>query len=293
MFVKGNTFKDVQDYFNSRLADYFSKNELQLILKSIIIKRLNISDIDFILTKDTMRFSESDLLFVRAFVKRLQDHEPFQYLIGEMEFYGLDIKVDERALIPRPETEELVAWILEDTSNHDVVLDLCSGTGCIGLALKSKLPHAHVELIELSDDALELIKENIQLTGLEASVKKMDVLDQTSYEAFKEVDVVVSNPPYIPECDKSQMEENVLKYEPEMALFVSNDDPLIFYRVIAENSFQILKDGGKLYFEIHERLAKGVIDLLSTKGFVNIQMRKDLQGKDRMIAAQKVTSQHG
>lgn len=293
MFVSGNTFKDVQDYFYSRLAQSFSKNEIQLMLKAIIVKRLNLNGIEFIITKDSLRFSESDLLFIRSIVKRLLDHEPFQYLIGETEFYGLILKVDSRALIPRPETEELVDWIFEEVAESSYILDLCSGTGCIGLALKSKLPKSQVELIELSDAAIDLINENVALTGLEATVKKLDVLDVNSYANYKEVDVIVSNPPYIPSNDKLLMADNVLKYEPEMALFVSDQDPLIFYRVIAINSLSALKEGGKLYFEIHERLAKDVIGLLKEIGFVNMQLRKDLQGKDRMIVAQKVISQHG
>lgn len=294
MFVTSNEFKAIRNYFSEELSELYAPNELKIILKFLFLKRFDATSADYILADDK-RLSESDLLFFHDALKRLRKNEPFQYVIGEAEFYGLLLKCDERALIPRPETEELVDWILEDNLiNQDLaLLDICSGSGCIALALKSKLTEAKVTALELSTEAIDLIEGNIEFTGLNLEVIKADALT-TNYEdlILDKVDVIVSNPPYIPHGDRSLMEANVLGFEPEMALFVEDDDPLIFYREIMERSQAILKDRGWLYFEIHEDLSEGVRSLFEESNFVNIELRKDLQGKDRMMRGQVVTSMH-
>lgn len=294
MFVTSNEFKAIRNYFSEELSELYAPNELKIILKFLFLKRFDATSADYILADDK-RLSESDLLFFHDALKRLRKNEPFQYVIGEAEFYGLLLKCDERALIPRPETEELVDWILEDNLiNQDLaLLDICSGSGCIALALKSKLTEAKVTALELSTEAIDLIEGNIEFTGLNLDVIKADALT-TNYEdlILDKVDVIVSNPPYIPHDDRSLMEANVLGFEPEMALFVEDDDPLIFYREIMERSQAILKDRGWLYFEIHEDLSEGVRSLFEESNFVNIELRKDLQGKDRMMRGQVVTSMH-
>ncbi|PWL29595.1 MAG: peptide chain release factor N(5)-glutamine methyltransferase [Fluviicola sp. XM-24bin1] len=294
MFVTSNEFKAIRNYFSEELSELYAPNELKIILKFLFLKRFDATSADYILADDK-RLSESDLLFFHDALKRLRKNEPFQYVIGEAEFYGLLLKCDERALIPRPETEELVDWILEDNLiNQDLaLLDICSGSGCIALALKSKLTEAKVTALELSTEAIDLIEGNIEFTGLNLEVIKADALT-TNYEdlILDKVDVIVSNPPYIPHDDRSLMEANVLGFEPEMALFVEDDDPLIFYREIMERSQAILKDRGWLYFEIHEDLSEGVRSLFEESNFVNIELRKDLQGKDRMMRGQVVTSMH-
>lgn len=293
MFVQQNTLDGLRSYFNDRLSNQFSVSEIKLILKTFVTTRLNISDTEFMLAGD-LRFSESDLLYFRSVVKRLQANEPFQYISGKTEFYGLELLCDKRALIPRPETEELVDWIVQsvDKNTELAIVDLCSGSGCIALGLKSKLPNAKVEAWELSLEALDLIEENCQFTGLDVASKKIDVLELNGLNSNELYDVWVSNPPYIPHRERARMAENVLAFEPEMALFVADDDPFIFFDRIASSASVQLSKGGWLYFEIHEDFSAEVIQCLTIHGFVNIELRKDLQGKSRMIRAQRVPSQH-
>lgn len=293
MFVQQNTLDGLRSYFSERLSNQFSASEIKLMLKTFVTTRLNISDTEFMLAGD-LRFSESDLLYFRSVVKRLQTNEPFQYISGKTEFYGLELLCDKRALIPRPETEELVDWIVQsaDKNSELTIVDLCAGSGCIALGLKSKLPKAKVEAWELSQDALDLITENCPFTGLEIESKKVDVLKINELNSSKLYDLWVSNPPYIPHLERWRMEENVLAFEPEMALFVADDDPFIFYDRIAKAASTQLVDGGWLYFEIHEDFSEEVMHCLTIHGFVNIELRKDLQGKSRMIRAQRVPSPH-
>jgi len=294
MFLSKNDLPSLREYFSEELPS-FSGTELRTMLKQLILKRFCWSEIDFMLNKDIL-FSESDLLYFRSAVKCLQNNEPFQHIIGEVEFYGIALKTDARALIPRPETEELVDWILseENSLQDNRILDVCSGSGCIALALKSRFEKSTVDCIELSTEAINLIEENKKETGLEVNVFALDVLNEDSFRNFKEntYDIWVSNPPYIPHADKKMMSENVLEFEPGMALFVEDNDPFVFYSKIAEQGQRFLKENGSLYFEIHENYGKEIKQILSDYNFVNIELRKDLQGKDRMIKAQKVSSQH-
>lgn len=294
MFVSKNNLESVKAYFQEKLPDS-SSSEVNLMVKYLTIKRLNINESDYMIQQPFL-FSESDLLFFRSAVKRLLQNEPFQHVLGEVEFYGLELISDNRALIPRPETEELVDWIVKSFAlKRDIkVLDLCTGSGCIALAVKSVLGDSEVVAAELSEDAIGLIEENCLKTNLEISVKKMNVLLENEYSDFKKnsFDCWISNPPYIPESDKLKMHSNVLGFEPGMALFVENDNALIFYRKIAEQARGFLKENGFLFFEIHEDFADETISVLEEYDFVNIELRKDLQGKDRMIRAQKVSSQN-
>lgn len=295
MFVKTNTLSAIKDYFNANLSDLYSSNELKVIVKELSIKRFNIRPVEYLHFTDS-KLSESDLLYFYNALKRLKLQEPFQYVLGETWFYDLNLKIDSRALIPRPETEELVDWATSDfkTFSKPVIMDLCSGSGCIALALKNNLPSAFVTAIEFSKDAIDLIRENKKQTKLDIEVVEMDVLNLNHYSNFKSnsFDCWISNPPYIPEKEKTLMAVNVLEHEPEMALFVENDDPLVFYRGIGKQSQIYLKEGGVLYFEINENLGEETVDLLKQMGFVNIELRKDLQGRDRMVKARKVSSRH-
>jgi release factor glutamine methyltransferase len=299
MFVQHNTLEGLRAYFKERLLGQFSESEIKLMFKAFVMKRMSITETDFMLNRGLsgaeVRFSESDLLYFRSVVKRLQANEPFQYIHGRTEFYGLELICDKRALIPRPETEELVDWIVEssDREGDYNVIDICSGSGCIALALKSALKNARVEAWELSDDAMNLILENRRLTDLDVMVLKVDALRKEWYPAGDEnYHIIVSNPPYIPHSDRDRMEANVLDHEPEMALFVEDDDPFIFYERITKEAVDLLVDGGWLYFEIHEDYAQEVTILFEKSPFVNIELRKDLQGRSRMIRGQRVPSQH-
>ncbi len=293
MFLQQNNLDGLRVYFNQILADQFSQSEIKLMLKAFVTKRLKMSDTDFMLAND-LRFSESDLLYFRSVVKRLQSNEPFQYIHGRTEFYGLELICDRRALIPRPETEELVDWIVQSSDKSAAlnIVDLCAGSGCIAFGLKSIFRNATVEAWELSEDALELIKENERHTSLEIVRVKMDALSEIYPVEDESCDIIVSNPPYIPSAERSRMHANVLDFEPEMALFVNDADPFVFYQAISKEARGLLVKGGWLYFEIHEDFETEMIACLKQHGFVNIELRKDLQGRSRMIRGQRVPSRH-
>lgn len=219
-------------------------------------------------------------------VTELNNHRPIQHILGTVEFYGCEIKVDHHALIPRPETEELVDWIVaENKADEPVIVDIGTGTGCIPIALKKKIPRAKISAIEVSATALALAKENTKANRVEVDFIELDILKNDLPN--EHLDLIVSNPPYIPENDKGGMDSNVLTFEPHLALFVSDDDPLIFYRRISELAIQHLNIGGMLYFEIHERYGKEMVKLVEDIGFTNVKLKQDLQGKDRMLQAQK------
>lgn len=289
MFVQRNDLAEIKAYFSNQLKDVFSANELRLITKQVVIDRLGISSVDYML--GDVKFSESDLLYFRSIVKRLLNNEPLQHILGVVHFCELELKTDARALIPRPETEELIHWIRSDFENEKSkkVFDVCAGSGCIALAIKDYFPSFDCVALELSDDALELLKENIAFTNSTIRLAKFDALGG-DYSMLDGADIIVSNPPYIPYSDKKVMHPNVLDFEPEMALFVTDEDPLLFYREIGNGAWNSLQNNGWIYFEIHEELGIQVMECLKLIGFVNIELRKDLQGKDRMVRAQKVLS---
>ena len=286
MFVKDNTLNSAKAYFYERLEG-FSESELKLMWTEIICKRFNWSRAELLINAD-FRLSESDLLFIRSYVKRLQENEPFQYILGETEFYGLTIKCDKRALIPRPETEELVDWISEN-SKVEKAVDICSGSGCIALALKTIYKNASILGVDISEEANDLAQQNAQLNQLDVTFETADVLEIEAdfWNTLSDLDLIVSNPPYIPENEKGEMAANVLDFEPHLALFVENNSPIIFYERIADLAQQKLKSGGLLYFELHHLYSEEVIAYLEKIGFQQIEVRKDLQGKNRMLKAVK------
>jgi release factor glutamine methyltransferase len=289
VFVKTNTIKAVKAYFKERLIGFFTESEIKFMLKEAVIERLKLSSSEYLLC-DEQLLSESDLLFFRSIVKRLLNNEPFQYVIGKTEFFGLEIKTDKRALIPRPETEELVQWVSESIQKDQTyqIADICTGSGCIALGLRSYFENSIITATDFSLDALELTKENSANLNLPLTILQIDATTSNEFELpINSFDCWVSNPPYIPINDKIKMEKNVLEFEPEMALFVENEDPLLFYREIGKNALVHLKPAGLLFFELHEDLAKETMQLIMGLGFVNIELRKDLQGKDRMLKAQK------
>ncbi|HNS42119.1 MAG TPA: peptide chain release factor N(5)-glutamine methyltransferase [Taishania sp.] len=283
MFVSDNTVKSVKNYFSARLEGQFTAREIKIMFQLCAQQRLQLSSADLLLA-DNLRMSESDLLYFRSVVKRLQTNEPFQYILGEVEFYGLLLNTDKRALIPRPETEELVDWIVSKAPNATTIVDVCTGSGCIALALKSKCPAAKVVGVDVSIDALNLAKENAKKTQLEVGFLQLDVLQQALPMDSKSIDVMVSNPPYVLENEKLQMANHVLDFEPALALFVPNNDPLLFYKKIVHEATQKLKTGGFLFFEINEQYGNDVATLLNQSGFHSVEIKQDLQGKDRMVA---------
>jgi len=233
---------------------------------------------------------DTDITFIHeqkllSVLSELQIGKPVQYVLGKAHFYGLVFKVNEHVLIPRPETEELVDWIITDnnsklTAGNLKILDIGTGSGCIPVTLKKHLSQAQVSTLDVSAEAISVATQNAIQIGVEVSFIEADILNFDSELKF---DVIVSNPPYIRLLEKEEMHENVLANEPHLALFVSDEDPLIFYKAIAGFAQSNLNPNGKLYLEINEYLGKETIDILSSKGFIDIELRKDMQGKDRMV----------
>ncbi|MFT6866880.1 MAG: release factor glutamine methyltransferase [Cyclobacteriaceae bacterium] len=217
---------------------------------------------------------------------RLKKDEPIQHILGQAHFYNRVFKVNKNTLIPRPETEELVDLIKnENRYGHLSILDIGTGTGCIAISLAKELHLAVVKGIDISDDALKVAKENAGLNEVEIEFQKIDILQ--SEIPWKDLDIIVSNPPYIPNNEKVMMNKNVTNYEPHLALFVPNEDSLLFYRAIAEKGLKSLKADGKLYFEIHESFGKETSALLEQIGYSHVTIIQDMQCKDRMIRAVK------
>jgi len=224
---------------------------------------------------------------IKEIVQRLKNYEPLQYILGETEFFGLNLKLAPGVLIPRPETEELVKWII-DSAKHTTpaILDIGTGSGCIALALKEEFKNAEVLAADYSEKALEIANENARGNQLNISFLQADILCWQKYN-WNHFDIIVSNPPYVRELEKEAMFPNVLAYEPGEALFVSNDDPLVFYRQIGKFAQIYLNPGGDLYFEINEHLGSETINLMHSLNFRNIILKKDLNGKERMLRCRR------
>lgn len=220
-----------------------------------------------------------------AIIAQLKQEKPIQYILGETEFYGLRFLVNENTLIPRPETEELVDLILNENSKNKIpnlkILDVGTGSGCIAISLAKNLPEAKVFALDVSEKALETAKKNAEMNKVEVEFLHQSILETEDLK--QQFDIVVSNPPYVRNLEKQEIKKNVLEYEPHLALFVEDNDPLIFYRKIAQLAQKNLSKNGKLYFEINQYLGKETSELLQDLGFQNIELIKDVYGNDRMI----------
>ena len=285
MFVTDNSIHAVKAYFKNELKYLFSEREVNTITKQFICKRLDWSNTTYMMSKNAT-VSESDLLFFRGAIKRLLAGEPFQYVIGETYFYNIMLQTTPQALIPRPETEELVEWVLMELPEKFYrILDIGTGTGCIPLAIKKERPNNEIFGIDISESAIELAQNNAQLIKLDVSFVKYDILaNDVDSEIQTTWDVIISNPPYIPDLEKEGMASHVIEYEPENALFVPDKTPLLFYERIAIFAKEHLSQSGMLFFEIHEDFGSEIIRLLKGYGF-ETELKKDLQNKDRMIKA--------
>ncbi|WP_339867616.1 peptide chain release factor N(5)-glutamine methyltransferase [uncultured Algoriphagus sp.] len=218
--------------------------------------------------------------------ERLKTGEPIQYIMGKGPFYGREFIVSSATLIPRNETEELVHMIIKENPKAGLrILDIGTGTGCIPISLALEMNNPEVFAVDISEEALEIAKKNGDVLNANVTFSTCDILTQTP--DVSELDILVSNPPYIPEQEKTEMHRNVLDFEPELALFVSNEDPLIFYRTIAEKGKQLLKSGGKLYFEINEKYGEEVAELMQNSGYSEVQILKDLNGKYRIAVGRR------
>jgi release factor glutamine methyltransferase len=275
--------KDIRIYLKTCLGFQYSDNELRGFGNWILEHLFDYTITDALLNADRTltEKNSSDLEFI---IKHLKQEKPIQQIVGYSWFYGRKFLVNEHVLIPRPETEELVDWMLKDSLNDTSILEVGTGSGCIAITLALNT-NATIVSIDVSELALKQAKTNALALNASVAFCKADVLDDSSCESFDCFDVIVSNPPYVLDSDKQTMSNNVLEYEPHLALFVSSDDPLLFYRAIATMATRKLNANGVLYFEIHENYGQETLDMLSLIGFKELELRKDLQGKDRMVKA--------
>lgn len=238
-----------------------------------------------ILRKETALTEVQNSKF-KIFSAEALDHKPVQYILHEAWFAGMNFYVDEHVLIPRPETEELVEWISEDLGNKASVLDIGTGSGCIPIALKKKNASSSIEAIDVCSEALNVAVNNALTHQTEIDFRLLDFLDEGSWNILGEYDIIVSNPPYISSAEKSSMKENVLDHEPHLALFATGD-PLIFYRKIALFGLSHLSKNGIIYVELNEFLSRKIADIFSSNGYNFVEIKKDMQGKERMLRARR------
>lgn len=274
--------------YTTQLQGMYDREEIHSFFYLLCDSFLNYRRFDVSMNHDRLLSKPTIARFDSA-LARLQAQEPIQYILGCTEFYGLPFQVNKHTLIPRPETEELVDWILYHVQNQGVVLDILdigTGSGCIAVALAKSLPRASISALDISHKAIALAKENAINNNVSVSFSDQDILDTKSLE--KKYDVIVSNPPYVRQQEKKAMHTNVLAYEPSNALFVPNGDPLLFYRKIAQLAMVSLQTKGWLYFEINEYLSKEMDVLLKEIGFANIEIKKDFRAVPRMIKCQKL-----
>ncbi|VBB48263.1 Release factor glutamine methyltransferase [uncultured Paludibacter sp.] len=274
-----------REYIKTLLSDVYSEEEIHVFTYTVLEKITGYTKTHLLADKNII-LSESQKNDAEEMVLRLKKGEPIQYILGETKFFGLKFTVNPSVLIPRPETEELVQWILNDLPPNPLkgeYLDVGTGSGCIAISLKKHLPNATVSAIDISADALKIAKENAKLNDVKIDFIQKDILKTDILD--KKYDIIVSNPPYVPQNDKQEMHSNVLDYEPHIALFVEDNNPLVFYRKIAELAKNNLTKHGALYFEIHKNQGENCQRMLSSLGFKNIQIKKDISGNDRMIKA--------
>lgn len=272
-------------HIKKELAGIYPNTEIENFIFLIFQHLKSFTRTRFLLAKDELLLTKNESRRLVKITARLKKQEPIQYILGETEFFGLKFYCRPQVLIPRPETEELVDWIVKDNPKIDLqILDIGTGTGCIPISLKHELPRANVSGCDLSEHCLQLACENTKLNQVDVSFFKLDIFHPEISDEQK-FDIIVSNPPYVRDSEKQQMETNVLNYEPELALFVPDSDPLLFYKAILNFAEQHLASKGKIYWEINEAFGNECVQLLKKYGYQNIRLRKDLQGKNRMISA--------
>jgi release factor glutamine methyltransferase len=278
--------QEFKRHFFSELSILFPETEIQSFFTILIEFKLHLSRIQLAL-EHNFELDNDDFEFLQNALLKLKNQIPIQYIVGETTFYELMFKVDKNVLIPRPETEELVELILQNhkNSNSLKILDVGTGSGCIAISLAKNLPNAEVSAIDISAEALNVAKNNAAMNQVRVEFINADILKIE--ELATNFDIIVSNPPYVRKLEKSQMQQNVLSNEPHIALFVKDENPLLFYDKIAELAKNHLTENGILYFEINQYLGLETVELLKSKGFKNIELKKDIYGVDRMVKCEQ------
>lgn len=272
-------------YLREQLSKSYEPQEANALARIIFCDMLGQSNVDYYLCKD-MDLSGNEEEKVKSILQRLEKYEPIQYIEGKKYFSGREFFVRQGVLIPRPETEELVELAAQACKPNAKILDIGTGSGCIAISLAKKLPEAEVHAWDISEAALEVAKQNNEQLSASVHFEQHDILtyQATGEEAF---DLIISNPPYITESEKAEMETNVLAWEPSIALFVPDNDPLLFYRRIGELALRMLTPNGKLFFEINRAYGDATKQLLCNQGYKNIHIQKDLSGNDRFVYAER------
>ncbi len=282
-----------RDYFNKTLKKLYPTSEIDTFLFLLLEEYLNFKRIDVVL-KSNFEISPEDLTLLKSSTKLLEQEVPIQYILGKTEFYGFPFILNEHVLIPRPETEELVTSVLNKISKlerlHPIekekklkILDIGTGSGCIPISLKRSLPFAEITAIDIANEALIIAQKNASLNKVNINFIQQNILKTTALDDI--YDIIISNPPYVRVSEKIEIKNNVLKNEPHLALFVEDNNPLIFYSKIAELAKSHLTKNGTLFFEINQYLGKETVELIKLKGFNKIQLKKDIFGHDRIIIA--------
>lgn len=292
---------EAEQFLKTQLATVYEEGEAANITALAIehitgfSRAKTVSEKEKELSPDQLQQLQNDLY-------RLKNHEPIQYVMNKAWFYGMELYIDNAVLIPRPETEELVKWVTDDVkaSGKDVfirgpmeadettrlkILDVGTGSGCIALALKKTMPKAEVWACDVSEKALNVARRNGSALNIRVDFQGINFLDETQQKQLPTVDIIVSNPPYVPEKDRKEMHPNVVDHEPAIALFVPDNDALIFYRALAGFGKKRLYNNGSIYLEIHESLGADVVTLFKENGYESVELRKDMQGKNRMVRA--------
>lgn len=270
-----------------QLKDSYPPQEIQSFQKIIFEKMLNLALHQIFLNPNKPIENEKaeEILII---VSKLNLQKPIQYIFGETDFFGINFKVNHNVLIPRQETEELVDWIIKSNSiKNPTILDIGTGSGCIAISLALNIKGSKVSAVDISEEAIKVAQGNALNNKVNVNFYKTNILDHSSIIPNQPFDIVVSNPPYVRDLEKKLMQSNVLEHEPHSALFVSDSDPLLFYHEIAKRSANLAKTGGYLFFEINEALGKETAKLLEDFHFSEIELRKDLNGKDRMLKAKR------
>ena len=279
------TIKHYRDQFIQELTPLYDAGEAESFLYHILEAKHQLKRVDLALQPDLV-FSKAELETWNLILEQLKKEIPIQYLLGSTHFYGLELEVNPNVLIPRPETEELVDWIIQSSkfkvqSSKFKILDIGTGSGCIAISLAKNLPNAEVFALDVSDKALATAQKNAELNQVTIQFIHQSILE--TEDLGQQFDLIVSNPPYVRHLEKQEIKKNVLDNEPHLALFVEDNDALIFYQKIAELAMKNLNPQGQLYFEINQYLGQETLDLLQEMGFKDITLRKDIYGNDRMI----------
>jgi len=271
-----------------QLYEMYGDREAANIADIVIENITGFKKVDRLINKQ-FPLNEEQLQLLNDYTNELLKHKPVQYVLNEVWFAGMKLYVDENVLIPRPETEELVEWIVKTVANRKSqvasILDIGTGSGCIPVALKKKLLSVEVHALDISEEALNVAKRNAAIQQTEINFHLLNILDKNLWRQLPKFDIIVSNPPYVTQGEASSMQKNVLQYEPHLALFVDDEDAMKFYKAIAEFGLYHLNNNGQIFFEINEMMGKQICDLLNQYRYLNIELKKDLQNKDRMIKA--------